>query len=345
MNDAKTLAIQLRGLVSADEFLAPAVIRPNDQNPYLVYLGSLRRMSLPAMNLAVRVLTAMLVPGAHPGEVPWERLRYQHVQKVRSLLADSGYSPAMGNKVLVAARRIAEEAWKLGLMTQEEYAKIRSVKKVVGSRLLAGREVARAEAEKLLGDMQGDGSFDVRDSAVVALLWATGVRRTELAMLLVEKYDRVQQTIVVIGKRNKERRIEISQEVVDRVERWLDLRGREDGRMFCHILRTGVLRQHESLTSGAVYAILKRRQEAVGAEKLFSPHDLRRTFASDQLDQGTDIKTVADLMGHDNVNTTASYDRRGDAARRKAVDGRALPIRPKVHIDPSADSGPAGPKS
>lgn len=63
--------------------------------------------------------------------------------------------------------------------------------------------------------------------------------------------------------------------------------------------------------------------------KAFTPHDLRRTFAGDLLDDGADLSMVQKLMGHSNANTTAGYDRRDAKAKQKAVDGLHLPRRKK----------------
>jgi len=78
----------------------------------------------------------------------------------------------------------------------------------------------------------------------------------------------------------------------------------------------------------AIYNILHRRLVHAGV-KVFTPHDLRRTFAGDLLDTGADLSTVQKLMGHSNANTTAGYDRRDAKAKRKAVDGLHLPRRNK----------------
>src|SRR6476620_2610808 len=77
-----------------------------------------------------------------------------------------------------------------------------------------------------------------------------------------------------------------------------------------------------------VAVILRDRAAAAGVAP-FTPHDMRRTYISELLDAGTDLATVQKMVGHESITTTAGYDRRGDAAKRKAADLVHVPFFPR----------------
>src|SRR3990172_12466850 len=98
------------------------------------------------------------------------------------------------------------------------------------------------------------------------------------------------------------------------------MRRTDDGRYGHRILpiAKGGKIEIRRMTDQAVYLALRKRAGQAKVRE-FSPHDLRRTFASETLDAGADIATVQKMMGHADPATTARYDRRGEEAKRKAA--------------------------
>jgi site-specific recombinase XerC len=102
------------------------------------------------------------------------------------------------------------------------------------------------------------------------------------------------------------------------LEAWLAVRGPAPGALFFWAFKGGRLSM-ERITDEAVAIVLTTRVAEAGVSAC-TPHDMRRTYISELLDAGADITTMQKLVGHEQVTTTASYDRRGEAAKRKAVE-------------------------
>jgi len=83
---------------------------------------------------------------------------------------------------------------------------------------------------------------------------------------------------------------------------------------------------YRRMTDQAIYNLLLSHAKQAGTAR-FSPHDLRRSFISELLDQGVDVVTVQQLAGHASVQTTAKYDRRGERAKKKAIGLLHVPYK------------------
>jgi site-specific recombinase XerD len=272
----------------------------------------------------------------------WGALRYQHTAAVRALLADL-YAPATANKMLAALRGVLKEAWRLGQMSAEEHARASDLAGVRGHTVPAGRELTAGEIAALLSACERDISpAGLRDGAIIATMYAAGLRREEIVALDLGDYNADTGRLVVRGKGNKERTAYLEGGAALAIADWLNVRrsaavageatravdtvgsvhshatGTEVlGALFWPVNKGGKLVKRR-LTTQAIYNILHKRAMEAGIKE-FSPHDLRRTFVSDLLDAGADIATVAKMAGHSNVQTTARYDRRPEEAKRRAA--------------------------
>lgn len=301
-------------------------IPPIEQHPAAVYLASLGSGSRRTMRQALDAMAGLLTSGRCDAEtLGWSALRYQHTQALRSALAER-YSHATANKMLAALRGVLRESWRLGHIDAETYHRAADLKGIRGQTLPRGRALSAGEIRALFGACANDPSpAGQRDAAILALLYGAGLRRAEVVTLDLADYEAENGALTIRGaKGRKDRLAYATNGSALALEAWLAVRGGDPGPMFLPINKGGRL-QHRRMTSQAVFNMLRKRA-AQAQVPVFSPHDLRRTFISDLLDAGADISAVQHLAGHSSVNTTARYDRRGEAAKRRAAKLLAVPF-------------------
>lgn len=300
----------------------PAFAYPGDGNPVAIYLGSLDSGSLPTMRStarrAVRVLTGGRTEDSRT--FPWHLLRYQHVTRLRQLLRQEGVSPRTVNKTLVLIRRVLKEAWRLDLIHETDYRRAVDVESVKSDDLPAGRYVTPEEIRTLLDACLDGTPAGRRDAAIVAVLAGGGLRRKEATHLDVEDYDAATGDLKVKhGKRKKQRMTYLQPEARSVLTDWLRHRAPLGaGPVFVPIHRNGSM-TNERLWESAIDAILKRRADSCERFAHFSPHDLRRSFITNMLEQGMDAVALAKIVGHESPETTMLYDRREATSHRDAV--------------------------
>jgi len=255
--------------------------------------------------------------------VPWHQLRYGHTQALRSWLAEH-CSPPAANRHLAALRGVLREAWRLGLMNGEDLARAVDLASVPGRSLPAGRYVEDGDVRRLVAACLADGSpGGRRDAAVLAVLFAGGLRRAEAVALDIDDYDAGNGHLTVTGKGRRQRRSALPAGGRRALAAWLEVRGTDEGPLFYPVDKAGRVTPRR-LTTQAIYALVDRQARAAGVGHL-SPHDGRRTFASDLFDAGVDAVQVQGLMGHASLLTTGGYDRRPELARLAAIERLHFP--------------------
>jgi site-specific recombinase XerC len=157
------------------------------------------------------------------------------------------------------------------------------------------------------------------------LLYGAGLRRSEAVALELAQYDSTASELKVRGKGDTERLVPLEAGVSAALDDWLSVRGAGIGPLLCPVRKGGSV-ELRRMSAQAIYDALLKRGRAARIPSL-SPHDLRRTFASDLPDVSGDVSAVQKLLGHANVQTTMRYDRRGEVAKRKAINLLHLPYR------------------
>lgn len=143
-----------------------------------------------------------------------------------------------------------------------------------------------------------------RDRLVLELFYATGIRLSELLTLSEKNINLKQQTIKVLGKRNKERVIPFTQNLVSIIKTYTEIRNRNVSSQNHGLLL--VTETGEACYPMLIYRIVKQHLQTTSAERK-SPHILRHTYATHLLDKGAEINAVKDLLGHSSLAATQVY--------------------------------------
>ncbi len=144
-----------------------------------------------------------------------------------------------------------------------------------------------------------------RDQTILELLYATGMRRAELINIKINDIDEFQQSLKVLGKRNKERIIPLSPKMIDLLKKYIEIRNNEFPKnkeisLFLTI-------KGKPLYPKAVYNIVHHYLSLVSTNEKKSPHVLRHTFATHLTNKGADLNAVKELLGHANLAATQIY--------------------------------------
>lgn len=305
-------------IVANESHLILTTPLPLTLHPAEVYLASLGVGSRRTMREALNAIASLLTNGTCDAQMlNWAALRYQHTAAIRSVLMDK-YSPAMANKMLCALRRTLKEARRLGLMNAEDYSRAVDIASVRGTSRLKGRSLSTDEIVALMSACTSDASnTGIRDAAMLSIL-IVGLRRSEVVNLDLWDFNSSTMGLTIRGaKGGKDRSNYLPEGGVRAVQDWLEVRGLEPGPLLYPLTKVGRIIKRRMSEQGVMSA-LQRRGEKAGIAP-FTPHDLRRTFISDLLDAGVDLVTVSQLAGHASPTTTSRYDRRGEAAKKRAI--------------------------
>ena len=162
------------------------------------------------------------------------------------------------------------------------------------------------ELELVLESIQSEGSFElVRDRLLIELLYSTGIRRSELIHLRVDAVDFSNSTIKVLGKRNKERLIPVLNVVLKQMHLYLKERG--DMEIVKDVEYFFLTKKGLKLSESFVYRLINSYFSKVSEKVKRSPHMLRHTFATHLLNNGADLNSVKELLGHSSLASTQVY--------------------------------------
>jgi len=155
----------------------------------------------------------------------------------------------------------------------------------------------------LLVEMPGDGPAAVRGRAILELLYATGIRCSELVGLDVSEIDRSARMIRVLGKGRKERIVPFGGRAGAAIDTYLPVRHQSRPRTDALFVNA----RGGRLSDRSVRILVAKRMKAVALARRVSPHTLRHSFATHLLERGADLRAIQELLGHASLSTTQRY--------------------------------------
>jgi integrase/recombinase XerD len=233
--------------------------------------------------------------------------------------AGGAASPATIHRKAACLRSFYRHLRRDGLLDTDPTASIAAPRR--GRKL--PQVLSRGEVDSLLRQPRGTAPTELRDRALLELMYACGLRASEAIGLEVTDVDLEEGMLRARGKGSKERIVPVGQAAVDAARRYLE-RGRPalvqagvESHLFVNF-RGG------KLTRQGLYKIVRRHAVGAGLEDRMSPHTLRHTFATHLLAGGCDLRAVQEMLGHADVATTQLYTHLS-SERLKDVYFRAHP--------------------
>jgi len=225
----------------------------------------------------------------------------EHLLSCLSWRISQGYNPRSTSRFLSTMRRFYQYSVRENLISTDPSSLIDSPK--IGCSL--PKTITEKEVEVLLA-VQEDDAIGQRDLAMLELLYACGLRITELVTLEVSQLSLHQGVLRVTGKGNKERLVPIGESAIEAVKCYLQYsRGELLGNKQCNTVFLS--RRGQGMTRQTFWHRIKYYARVAGIKKAISPHVLRHAFATHLLNHGADLRSLQMLLGHSDLSTTQIY--------------------------------------
>lgn len=224
------------------------------------------------------------------------------LQEFIAFRSQGSYSSRSTARMLSCLRRFYAYLLEMDLIAQDPTAKIVSPKLPKA----LPHSLSESEVEQLLAAPNSEVAIEVRDIAMLELMYASGLRVSELISVEFSQISLVQGVVRVLGKGSKERLVPFGEQALTAIESYIKIARAEllDGKT-CDFLF--VSKRGKKMTRQTFWYRIKHYAKIAGISKHLSPHTLRHAFATHLLSHGADLRTLQMLLGHSDLSTTQIY--------------------------------------
>lgn len=178
------------------------------------------------------------------------------------------------------------------------------------------------DLEKLLNYPDRNNKYGLRDALILEMLYSSGIRVSELSNMKVKDIDFNEKKILILGKGNKERYVYFGSKCMNLLNKYLELDHRDSPYLL-------IGKRTEKLNEREIRSIVTETAKKAGISVHVTPHTLRHTYATHMLNDGADLKSVGDLLGHESLSTTQIYTHVSNERLRQVY----LSAHPRAHMN------------
>lgn len=231
-----------------------------------------------------------------------KNIEYNTIRKYLSYLHDNKYETTSVSRKISSLRSFFKYNIKEKVIIKNPMTLISNPKKEKKLPKYLNYE----EIEKLLNSIEQDTKEGIQETLIIELLYSTGIRVSELVNIKIKDIKIKENQINILGKGNKERIVLFGEKAKEAIKIYLNsYREYFTGNISNEYLL--INKKGKQLTTNKIELIVKNVLRKSSIKLNITPHTLRHTFATHMLDSGADLKSVQELLGHENLKTTAIY--------------------------------------
>ena len=232
-------------------------------------------------------------------QIDLESIHYNQIRSWIVSLVDQGVSNRTINRKVSSLKTFYKFLQKIDVITANPLSKHKSLK------VQKKNEVPFSikEMENVFEELKDEDFVSLRNKLIVELFYSTGMRRIELINIKMSDVNFSSGTIKILGKRNKERIVPLLATVIQTIKKYIIARAEMNiNNEYLFVTEKG-----NKIYETLVYRVINRYFSKVSTKTKKSPHILRHTFATQLLNQGADLNSVKELLGHSSLASTQVY--------------------------------------